>query len=171
MRLVACGPTLTRSGWAEVAGLGAAALVVVKVDVAGGPGSEFVDGGGGVPVKVFVFEDRPEALGAGIAERTLLGKLLNTLPRTLPTRSSPVQQDRLRRCTRREDSKNPSDRPDRNPSPLPRRQPSFTRRTGERLGNSNPLLRTTSGDRERCVGHVASLSYHQTEVFRRAGDR
>jgi hypothetical protein len=51
---------------AEVAGLGAAALVVVEVDVAGGPGSEFVDGGEGVPVKVFVFEDRPEALGAGM---------------------------------------------------------------------------------------------------------
>jgi hypothetical protein len=105
------------------------------------------------------------------AVRTLLGKLLNTLPRTLPTRSSPVQQDLLRSHTLRWDSENPSDRPDRNPSPLPRRQPPSTRRTGERLGNSNPLLRTTSGDHERCVGHVASLSYHQTEVFRRAGDR
>ena len=40
--------------------------MVVEVDVAGDPGSEFVDGGEGVPVKVFVFEDRPEALGAGM---------------------------------------------------------------------------------------------------------
>jgi hypothetical protein len=41
-------------------------LVVVEVDVAGDPGSELVDGGEGVPVKVLVLEDRPEALGAGM---------------------------------------------------------------------------------------------------------
>src|ERR1700744_2714948 len=62
--------TLTQSfagaGGAEVAGLGASALVVVEGDVAGDPGSEFVDGGEGVPVEVLVFEDRPEALGAGV---------------------------------------------------------------------------------------------------------
>jgi hypothetical protein len=41
-------------------------LVVVEVDVAGDPGSEFVEGGEGVPVEVLVFEDRPEALGTGM---------------------------------------------------------------------------------------------------------
>ena len=41
-------------------------MVVVEVDVFGDPGSEFVDGGEGVAVEVFVFEDRPEALGAGM---------------------------------------------------------------------------------------------------------
>ena len=49
-----------------MAGLGASALVVVEVDVEDDTGSEFVDGGEGVPVEVFVFEDRPEALCAGM---------------------------------------------------------------------------------------------------------
>jgi hypothetical protein len=47
-------------------------LVVVEVDVAGDAGSEFVDGGEGMPVEVLVLEDRPEALGAGVVE-TLTG--------------------------------------------------------------------------------------------------
>jgi hypothetical protein len=46
--------------------------VVVEVDVAGNPGTELVEGGEGVPVEVLVFEDRPEALGAGVVE-TLTG--------------------------------------------------------------------------------------------------
>jgi len=44
--------------------------VVVEVDVAGDPGSEFIDGGEGVPVEVLVFEDRPKALGAGMVIAT-----------------------------------------------------------------------------------------------------
>ena len=40
--------------------------MVVEVDVGGDTGSEFIDGGEGVPVKVFVLEDGPEALCAGV---------------------------------------------------------------------------------------------------------
>ena len=50
----------------DVANLGVAADVVVEVDVAGDPGTQFGHVGEHVSVEVLVLEDRPEALGTGV---------------------------------------------------------------------------------------------------------